>query len=218
MGSWHGHILSGGDRRHAAVVDPTFQALRISPRPKEARGHYRVATATVAGGVYTGGAFFSVRWTESKFALVLNGIAVTFVATSVQSVADLIHVDAVVARNFTLADSGGTTIALTRSQYARSSMPPSLVADMRIATTADLTAGTKVLDAQAFAFSPMPLSSQIVGVGCPVELYQSLPGMHPITLGPNEGMSLRATGPTGGITGSFGMYYVNFDWSEVPAP
>jgi hypothetical protein len=126
--------------------------------------------------------------------------------------------EAIIARSFTVADSGGTPVTLTGSNNKRrASMGSSLFSDMRIATTAALTVGTRTPDAQAVGrvqgFTGTALGTKIFDAN-PVYMYRREdPNEHPIILAQNEGILIRnpLVGPA---TGSFTVL-VEVGWMEV---
>ena len=128
--------------------------------------------------------------------------------------AGVTNLELMVARSWTVAGGGGTAIALTtNNQKLRSSMGTSLVNDMRVASTAALTAGTKTLDAQPIGSIT---SSTTATAGTPLwpaaYLYEinENDGM-PIILAANEGIIVRATVPaTGTWTAS-----LDVTWMEL---
>lgn len=208
------------------VVDATYGALRQSPRPYDHAvpgigrllGHYSVGVPTGATTVIAGGgAIFSMRWTDNAALYVLERITVSMGISTVFTTAQVLDIDAIVARGFTAADTGGTSVTLTgQNQKNRSNnMGTSSVADMRVATTAALGAGTKTLDAQAFATAAFTQNNTL-GSGSVVELYKNdKPGQHPQVFLANEGINIRL--PTTQGAAGVVKYYINIDWAEIGA-
>lgn len=197
----------------------------IDPATQRALGHY---SATLITGATTGMAanapIASFRWTDTgqsstspnlaipRVAVILNidaGAVITTAFTAGQSV----DIEAIVARAFTASDSGGTQI--TAPSRARANMQPSLVGDLRVATTGGLTAGTRTLDGSGFACATI-YTQNAAGCG---DMQQSIyaveaTGVHPIVLTTNEGIILRV--PTAQGAAGVVKYYLTITWAEVP--
>ncbi len=205
------------------IVDPSFGAARVSIRPLEyvqggtVLGHYRVAAPTGAfAGAAAGSAIWSFRWTDTKSYAVLLRIDVGLVITTAFTTAQALDVDAIIQRAFTVADSGGTLLTPTQnSGKNRVIMGTTLVNDVRVATTAALTAGTKTPDASAFAIAALPQTNAL-GTGSQVNLYKwDALGQHPIVFGVNEGFNVRnvtALGAAGVV-----KIYIATEWAEIPS-
>lgn len=130
----------------------------------------------------------------------LEGLAIVAVATA----AGAIGFEAVPARTWTAAGSGGTRIATTGDNLQmRTSHPVSQVSDIGIATTAALTVGTKTLDANAIggllgsvgtgAITSYTISNHLSG-----HLMSQEASEGPLVLSNQEGFVIRTThvGPT----------------------
>jgi hypothetical protein len=218
-----------------AIVDGRG-ALRVAPGPFDHTspyvilGHYRTNLITgTTVSLAANSPIASLRWSDgSRLLLLIRLEAYAQVAAAITA-ATLVDLEAIIARGFTAADSGGTAIALTGlNQLNRSgNMKPSLVGDLRVATTGQLTAGTRTLDGVGFGFATWSqLSAPTLGatantavaVGAgdstPRVLYKlDVPGQYPVVLSQNEGIILRnsTAGPvTGGI-----RYAITAEWAEV---
>jgi hypothetical protein len=99
------------------------------------------------------------------------------------------------------------------SNKLRTSMASSLLTDMRIATTAALTSGTRTLDAAAIGAAscavPAVAGSKLLEF---IPLWDARPGEHPIVLAQNEGLLIVPTSVPATGTWSFS---VKADWAEV---
>jgi hypothetical protein len=111
-------------------------------------------------------------------------------------------------------DTGGNGGAVTITAGPASTI--SLSGDMRIASTAALTAGTRTLDTNAFAVTNGWAGSTLLTTGVvplqQVELYQNGGNEYPIILANNEGIVITnavAMGATGVMTVA-----VNIEWTE----
>lgn len=204
-----------------AEVDGTgFRAMRVVKRPMDygALGSYSVTgrTGVMAAGLVANSEIFQLRWTDATRLCAITSVHCSGGGSIVAFAAGVTNMELLVARSWTVAGSGGTAIALTtNNQKLRSSMGTSLVNDMRVASTAALTAGTKTLDAQPIGSLT---SSVTVTAGTPLwpaaHLYEiNENDGHPIILAANEGIVVRATVPaTGTWTAS-----IDVTWMEMAA-
>lgn len=211
-----------------AQIDPSFQALRASLRPLEYQGqggasgggHFGVAAQTGLTTVLTAGSIlFSFRWSDSARLAMIHKIIVSAVTTTAFGTAQALDVDAVAVRGFTASDTSGTAVSMSsNSGKKRTAMANSLVADMRIASTTAVAAGTGTADTNPFSAGVIPtnLSTAAVGATGVLPLFQIIPGAeHGLLLGANEGFRLRVI-TTQGATGVV-RYTVNVDWAEIPS-
>ena len=219
-------IQSGLSGTSLMTVDPTLTAARISPRPIEQLGTYQVGLLTCAiTGVAAGGPLFSMRFvagtvgTQAQIAIIQK-ITINYVLTTGFTTAQQIGFNAFVARSFTASDSGGSSVTLSgNNNKNRTVMPTSQISvtgDMRISSTAALTAGTRTLDTNAFAVTNGWAGSTLLTTGVvplqQVELYQNGGTEYPIILANNEGIVITnavAMGATGVMTVA-----INIEWTE----
>jgi hypothetical protein len=190
-------------------------------------GHYRI---NVPSGLVTGGAtiiagapLFAMRWTpaanpQQGFPVcVIQHLYAWMSVTTAFGSAQQIAAQAFVARAFTANLTGGTaltpfTTTAANYQKLRTSMGPSLMTDMRIASTTLLGAGTYTLDANPFASSPSCLSTNFPGPQLVADFNLGR-GEHPLVLAPNEG-AIVCNGPT--AFGATGVVQLNVEvsWAE----
>lgn len=205
------------------LVDPTFGALRVTTRPLEfaangrIMGHYSLAAATgLTTVIAAGGSLFSFRWTDSSSLAVIYRVEVNAGVTTAFTTGQPVDCDLIVARAFTASDTTGTSLLPSgqANKMRTSIMTSSLVGDVRIATTAALSAGTKTLDAQAIGIAAF--AGNVVGaVGTPTDLLQTTAsGEHPLVLSANEGFNIRVVTTQGAV--GVVKYYVRVNWAEVP--
>lgn len=208
-----------------AKTDPTFQAVRSSPRPIEyagngtTYGHYRLSTVTGATVSLTAAdPILSFRWTNEDANMVLLRITAAGAILTDITTAVALPLEAVVARSFTASDSAGTAITVGAFQKTRTDMGSSRVADARVATTGKLTAGTRTLDTYGFGGANIACGPTVTNAGSvslPVDLYNALiPGSHPVVLEANEGFIVRV--PIAANTSGSVRYTFTVEWAEVP--
>lgn len=202
------------------VDGSTFRALRTSRRPMDygALGSYAATgrTGVMAAALAANSEIFQLRWTDATRLCAITSVHCSGGGGVAAFTAGAASMELMIARSWTVAGSGGTAITLTGSnQKLRSSMGTSLVNDMRVASTAALTAGTKTLDAQ-------PIGSIVKGVTATAgdtvfpaaHLYEiNENDGHPIILAANEGIIVRATVPA---TGTW-VTAIDVTWMEMAA-
>ena len=213
-------IQSGASSANLMSVDQTFGAAHVTLRPPQQTGTYQVTAISGAlTAVGAGTPVFSMRWAPGTSALCLiNSVSVSSTITTAYGAAQEMEYGLYVGRSFTASDSGGTAVSLSGSnQKLRTSMSTSLFAsggDVRVSSTAALTAGTRTLDSQpmgANSFWATTLGSIYQNVNIP--LFDRQPGEYPIVLANNEGIvvnNIVAMGATGVV-----KLLVTVNWTEV---
>jgi hypothetical protein len=193
-------IQSGASGSTLMSVDASFAAAHMTLRPPEQTGSYQIAAISGAvTGVGAGSPVFSMRWAPGTGALCLiNSVTISAAVTTGFTAAQELEFGLFAARGFTVSDTGGTQQVISgNNQKMRTSMNTSLIAsggDMRISSTAALTAGTRTLDSQpmnanSFFSLAATTSSAISNVNIP--LFDRMPGEYPITLANNEGIVIN---------------------------
>jgi hypothetical protein len=215
------------------IIDPTYGAARFVEKPDEynnaqgfSGGHYSLASESgLLTGVAAAGAVFSFRAPAQGYAIVKK-IKAAWVLTTAYTTAQATDFDVVRCTGFTASDSGGTALAPsaqtnTATNKKRTNlMNSSQLTDLRISTTAALTAGTKVQDAFPFGLLPYAsvgaTSNTALVTGVPLtDIYaQYTMNEHPMMFAPNEGFNIRAITAMG-AAGVIKLY-VKVDWAEVP--
>lgn len=199
-------------------VEANSRALRVTPRAEDfgTLGVYSEGQTSglMAAGLAAASPIFAARWGDAtRFALIKrvifsagNDVTVFTAGTALFKL--------FVARSFSVADTGGTSITpVTNENKLRATgMGTTLFSDIRMSSTATLTAGTRTKDANPIgvlaAGIPAVAGSSIL---LPNALWEVLPGDYPLILAQNEGLVIEATVPALG-TWKFG---VRMNWSEV---
>jgi hypothetical protein len=213
--------VQGGVSGTLAEIEATHRALRQTPRPTEALGHYRIST-TVALVVTqaANGLLFSFRWGDATRFCVLQRIRLSCLQTAAATATIMPSFQVVIARAWTVSDSIGTAITLTgNNMKKRTSMGTTLVTDIRKATVAaGLTAGAKTLDADPIMELP---TNQTITTPNPI-LYERTvdleagDGIHPYVFAQNEGFVVRGPTVVFGAAGTANLV-VDVAWAEVTA-
>ena len=221
----------------AAAIDSNTSALRVNPMPMDvgALGSYQVSvvSGTIGAGLGAASPIFSMRWGNASNAALIRRLSVAARCLGTAFTAGATLFEMMMARAFTASDSAGTAVTLTTNNAKkRTNFGTSLVTDMRISSTATLTAGTRTLDAQPIAqvrgFVPAtqvnyPMIGEAVGFAPgastlafalrPFNIFFADMGNDwPIVLRQDEGVILRATVPA---TGTFEAI-IEVEWDEVP--
>lgn len=208
------------------VIDQTMGAARVKLCPAEYNnsqfqgGHFRVAVTTgLTTGIAAAGALFSMRWLTSGGSVVLKRAQAYAQVTTAFTSPQAIDIDIVRATGFSVADSGGTAITLTgNNNKKRGLMKSSQVNDMRVATTAALTAGTRTQDAQAFGIGvvvPTGAANTALQTAGFIDLYkEDTMAEYPEAFDSAEGFQIR-TVTAQGAAGVVRFYFI-LDWAEVP--
>ena len=187
-------------------------------------GQYGVSVATgdVGAGMAANGELLQFRWTSTTKLAAIQEISVTGMRAGTAFAVGNIDLKATVARAWTAVGSGGTALTLTGDEATlRTNMGTSLVGDMRIATTAALTAGTKTLDTQdlgritTHSSAGWNAATPIIGsIYLPTTVLfkaDNAADESPLILNTEEGFVVRATVPATGVW-NLG---VTVKWMEV---
>ena len=180
---------------------------------------YRYASRTglitlIAAGTASAGHLFACRWSHAtKVAIVTNFKASWQQATSFaasQDVGFALHV----TRAYTAAHTGGTAATLTGDAFKlRSSYPSTSMADIRIATTAELTNGTHTIDTLPMLMTGYSeLAASTTRAPFSMSYPTSFGGYHGIILTQNTGLLLLNNNLMG-ATGT-ARVYVELEWIE----
>lgn len=208
----------GGTTGAVMEVETNSKASRFTPRPIDvgALGSYSalISTGTMAAGLAAAAPVLSFRWGDASRLALIRRVAFAMTSLGTGFTAGIGFVDMIAARSFSASDSGGTALTLTGNNLKRkTAMGSSLVTDLRGASTATLTAGTRTLDANAMAGLRFGVSVATNTVMQPTANIWApdFSGEWPLVLAQNEGFVLRATVPaTGTWTGDFLV-----EWCEV---
>lgn len=230
-------VIEGGVSASILEVDAATKASRGQIRPIDvgSLGSYSIASesGTMAAGLSAASPIYSCRWGDSTRAMILHRVGIQAKNLTTAFAAGLTLFELVVARAFTASDSAGTSILPTgNNQKRRTSFGTTLITDLRISSTATLTAGTRTLDAAPLNFSrgfvpatvvnypfvAKNLSGVIPGASTLVysmeflDLFDSDIGNRwPIILVQNEGFIIRGTVPG---TGTW-TFSILMEWSEI---
>lgn len=185
------------------------------------------ASGQMAAGLAANSPVFSFRNASAvrKVRILAVNVNAAVGATGFTAGAALLSM--VIARAFTVSDSGGTALsggaAGNNNNKLRTSQPSGLVltttgGDIRIASTATLTPGTRTLDANASGNIVAPAGAAGTGMIQDTPLYSDYTTLYglPLVLGQNEGFVINATVPATG-TWQFGIRVLYAEIDGGPA-
>jgi hypothetical protein len=190
------------------------QLISLRPPQFDQYGDYSLTaiTGTMAAGIAADAEVFQFRWTSAAPPIcIVKEVTVWAGNLGTAFAAGFFKFEMMAARAFTAAGTGGGTLTLTTNNgKLRTAMGTTAVGEVRVATTAALTAGTKTLDAQGLssvgggvpnvAGSPMLAGATV--------LFNGAGSNHPLILAQNEGFIIRTTVPaTGTWTAGFTVKY-----------
>jgi hypothetical protein len=156
-------------------------------------GSYSISlTELFSAGLVADGAAFSFRAPAAGLC-VIRQLSVSQSAILNPTATQEYAFDAVIARSFTVSDSGGVAVSPASVSRMSSTYPTSTVLDIRGATAGTaLTAGTRTLDASPILFSSVAARAGAATANQSDEtLFMPMPGGQPLVLGPNEGLIVR---------------------------
>lgn len=171
-------------------------------------------SGTMDAGLAANSPILSFRWGDADRICAVERVVLSAQVAGTAFAAGVAGFGLIVARAFTASDSGGQALDLTGNNgKRRTSMPTSLVTDLRRATTAALTAGTRTLDAQDAVRIAVNAGTATSGQILPATaLLDAIGGLtHPLILAKDEGFIVRATVPA---TGTW-TFAFSIEWAEL---
>jgi hypothetical protein len=209
--------ILGADGSTVVKVDPTFGALRYTPRPLEALGWYQVAAKTGAlTGISAASAVFTMRQINSSTQILIRKVQIGFITTTGYTAAQFQDFGLIVARSYTASETtGSTAITITgNNTKLRTSFQAPTSIDCRIATTGAITGGTKTLDANYLSVYGTWHTATTPGLGFQMTtIFDQGPGDYPLVLSQNEGIYIAPLTAMG--AGGVGILTVMVEFAEV---
>lgn len=203
------------------------QHVAIYPVSQGAGGAYALGavSGTIAAALGANSELFQFRYTTaaSRIALVRR-VFVSASANLAATAAALVSLNLCAARSWTANGSGGTAITTSGDNLnLRTTMPASEIANVRMATTAALGAGTKTLDTTDLASVAFGIGTGALTTAANFTLLPSfdlwnsrLSGDHPIVIASQEGLVIRSGAIAFPATMTWSLA-VGIVWSEVDA-
>lgn len=188
------------------------------------QGSYRHAgiSGVIAAGLAANAELYQWRWRDTvqlgevRRVIISAAVSTTFFAAGVPLTFDMVK-----CNTWTGQGGGGTGLAPAALLKKRVSMPNSLIAsgDVRTATTAGLTVGTKVLEGTPMGaiVAAGPITGALDGtILKPIAIFEVnvAHGDYPLVCATNEGFIIRAVAVP--ATGTW-QFAVTVDWNERTA-
>lgn len=220
--------IQGNGGTVAEVDGTTHRALRTTLRGPDygSLGVYSISTATgtIGAALAANGELFQFRWTDATRLCAIHSVQIAGGANVAATAAAVVHLQAMIARSFTAAGTGGGTATITgNNNKLRTSMGTTLLGELRTATTAALGAGTKTLDSQAVGGVAIAIGTGALTVSPSMQLIPPTfifnaadNGYHPIILAQNEGLVVKNGAVAWPATMTWGMS-ATITWSELTA-
>jgi hypothetical protein len=217
-------MIQSGVTSDLLTVETIHKAARVTTRPPEALGHFHLAVPTgflTSSSVAANAPLFSMRYAPGTGAVaVITKISVGFAQTVGWTAAAAHEFGVFVARSWTVSDSGGTQVVVTgNTNKARTTMDPTGMTDVRVASTTTFTAGTRTLDTNAMGLTIIP-TSQVAVASAVYPFMQEVifdhnTSDHPIVLQNNEGIVINniTAFPAAGTA----KMIFNIEWFEASA-
>lgn len=182
-------IQSGADAT-LLTIDPTFNAARVSIRPPEVTGAYRIAktTGTIAAAT-AAGVMAAFRYPSTGVAVVasvrigINVLSAYTAGSIIFSVWGARSYTATETTNYTAATLTGNNAKLRTSHATCNAL-------FGVATTAGITGGTKTEDTQPLSSCTFNLPATITGQPTQ-DFFTFNMQSFPFILGQNEGFVIR---------------------------
>lgn len=212
--------IQGSVTGNTVEVDAALN-LKVQPRPINvgALGSYAVTakSAIMAAGLAGASPIMAFLWkptTPATALCLIRRIKFGFYNLGTGFAAGDVLFDFLVARAFTVQDTGGGAITLTTNNGKLRTAFGTTQAAIQASTTAALSAGTRTLDANPFRslFTTIPTTAFAPSVLADTTVFDTRPGEMPLILaGAGEGFVIQATVPATG-TWTWGCA---IDWDEV---
>jgi len=218
-------LVGNANSSTAAEVEANTKALRAVIRPDDwgSLGIYSQAgvSGTMAAGLGANAPIFSFRNGNASNLIIVKRVLFSAGNTSTNfTTAGICTFNLFRCTSFSASDTGGTQILPGSGGKLRTSMGSSLLtvgnnSDIRISSTATLTAGTRTKDTQQLAsiVTSIVTTAGSVIVQPATALFDARVGEHPLVLVQNEGFVIEATVPGVGTW----TFTVKVDWEELSA-
>lgn len=224
-----GYTPQGNSGVASEVDGINFRAQRFTQRPMDydkaggagVVGHYELELTTGGyGALAAGTTLFSMRWTDATRFCVIRSVRASVQTTSPFTTSQLTSRELVVARSWTVSDTGGGAVVLTGNALKlKTAMPSTLFAtgDIRFHSGA-ITPGTRTVEAnvigQALGWSQGGIDPLLgMDINRADLMIADSGDHHPIVLAANEGIIVQV----GTLMGAGGVQKttVKVNWAEV---
>jgi hypothetical protein len=215
-------LVGNANNTTAAEVEVNTKAIRAVIRPDDwgSLGIFSLTgvSGTMAAALAAGSPIFSFRNGNASNVVVVKRILMSAGNTATAFTAGIVTMNLWRCTSFSASDTGGTQILPGTGNKLRTSMGSSILtvansSDIRISSTATLTAGTRTKDAVQLGsiVSSIPATAGTALFPSSTILFDQRVGEHPLVLVQNEGFVIEATVPA---TGTW-TFSVKVDWEEL---
>jgi hypothetical protein len=198
----------------AVAADSIHDALRVTLRPSDVAGSYRLAAVNatgVAAGAGAAAEAFAVRNPSATLTAVIRKVTLTMHTGATGFTAGISTFQMKVARAFTAAPTAGTTVTLTGNNCKMATSHSTPVLTAFINDDSVLTSGTEVADDTAIGIISAATSNATNAVHINrVAIYDARDSQQPLVLKENEGFIIYATVPATGVW----FHTVEVEWDE----
>ena len=207
-------VIQSGASSDLLTIDPTFKAARVSIRPPEMLGGYRIGmkTGNIAAGTAAGGIMAAFRNPSSSNVAVVTSVRIGLNIITAYT-AGSIQFGLWFTRSYTATETTAYTAATltTNNQKLRTSHATTGIL-FGVATTTTISGGTGADDSQPMAAVTFNLPNTITGQ--PVQdFFNYHIYSHPMVFAQNEGFRIR--NDTAFAATGVSNVVVSVEWYEV---
>ena len=205
--------IQSGASADLLTIDPTFGAARVSIRPPEVTGAYRMSlrSGNIAAATAANSMLAAFRYTGTGIAII-HSIRVGLHLITAYTAGSVV-LSAFLTRSYTVTETTNYTAATMTGNKLRSSYAASS-ALFGIATTTGISGGTGTDDSHPTGSCTFNLPNTITGQ--PIQdFYTMSMQSHPILLTQNEGFRIR--NDTAFAATGVSNLVVSIEWAEAAA-
>lgn len=199
-------------------IDQDWRAARVAISPPQGPWFMLTAESGAIAGVAAGASIFSLRNAHASLKVMISRIGVRYFITTAFTAAQELGIDIFRATSWSVSDSGQTAVTVIPklSVTGTSLFSGAANGDMRISTTAAISAGTRTLDTQPIFRKSITAQNTAGGLILDEVIEFNENGDCPLILGNNEGIiiSPRVTLGAAGVM----RLQVRPRWRELAVP
>lgn len=186
-------IESPSDSTAIAEVDKAMSAMRVTLRPMQSYGAYRMSLASGAlTGLAAGNELTQIRWSDPNYLMLIHFLKIRMIQVIASTTATEFGMEAVQASSYSAQGSSQASISSSALTWMkRSTFPQSRLPVVYYANTGALTAGTRTLGTSFVTGYSYAAASSIGNVLELVVDMANNPLSYPLVLAANEGLIVR---------------------------
>lgn len=208
--------IVGASNNHAQV-DSDLAAALLTVRPDQVLNYQSITGVSGAfAQVAANGTLWSMRNT-GLYPILVRRMTVSFRLTSGFTAGQAMRFAVFRAVGFTTSDGAGTSLyTALQNRHRTNSTPVSSAPEIRIPTTAALSAGTRTLETIPLGAVQGYIAAATAGLVIqPTEIISQDAGHYPVVLAQNEGLVLVNQVLMGAPAGATGVLIVQVEWAEA---